>query len=104
MKIKPTVFVLLAITVCGLLVLPITAGAHAARVLILQDDGDGVRRIKPDEVREQLKQKKAVLVDVRSEASYKAGHIKGALNIPYNQIADRVKELPADKMVITYCS
>jgi rhodanese-related sulfurtransferase len=61
-------------------------------------------RIKPAEVRELLKQNKAVLVDVRSVDSYKAEHIKGAMNIPYGEVADRAKELPADKMIITYCS
>lgn len=74
------------------------------RSLPLQSSSDGARRIKPDEVRDLLKQGKAVLIDVRPEASYKAGHIKGAANIPYADIRDRAKELPRDKMVITYCS
>ena len=65
---------------------------------------DDAARIKPEEVRELLKKGKAVLVDVRGEASYKAGHIKGALNIPFSGIRERAKELPRDKMIITYCS
>jgi rhodanese-related sulfurtransferase len=55
-------------------------------------------------VRELLKQNKAVLVDVRGVDTYKAGHIKGALNIPYGEIEERAKELPRDKKIITYCS
>lgn len=65
---------------------------------------DEARRIKPDEARELLKANKAVLVDVRGAATYKAAHIKGALNIPFNEIVDRAGELPRDKLIITYCS
>jgi predicted sulfurtransferase len=67
-------------------------------------NSDEAARIKPEEARELLKKNKAVLVDVRNEASYKAGHIKGALNIPFNEIRERARELPRDKMIITYCS
>ena len=70
----------------------------------VQESSDGARRIKPEEVRELLEKHKAVLVDVRGEGSYKAGHVKGALNIPFSEIRTRAKELPPDKMIITYCS
>lgn len=69
-----------------------------------QANSDGAARIKPEEVRELLKKDKAVLVDVRPEASYKAGHIKGALNIPYSEMRERARELPRNKMITTYCS
>jgi predicted sulfurtransferase len=72
--------------------------------LPVQANSDGVRRITPDEVRELLKKGKAVIVDVRGEASYKAGHVKGALLIPAGEIGERAKELPKDKMILTYCS
>jgi predicted sulfurtransferase len=65
---------------------------------------DDARRIKPDEARDLLKEGKAVLVDVRGESAYKAGHIKSAINIPASEMRDRAKELPRDKMIITYCS
>jgi Rhodanese-like domain len=83
------------------------SGAHRVAASIAsraQASAEEAPRIKPEEVRELLKKGKAVLVDVRGEASYKAGHIKGALNIPYADIRDRAKELPRDKMIVTYCS
>jgi rhodanese-related sulfurtransferase len=43
-------------------------------------------------------------LDVRSESEYDNGHIKGAVNIPYNKIEDRLAELPADTPIIVYCS
>ena len=71
---------------------------------VAQAGSDGVRRISPDEVRELLRKGKAVLVDVRGEDSYKAGHIKGALLIPLANIGERAGELPKDKTIVTYCS
>ena len=69
-----------------------------------QASGDGVRRVTPGEVRELLKQGKAVLVDVRGTPVYKVGHVKGALDIAVGDIAQRVNELPKNKMILTYCS
>jgi hypothetical protein len=65
---------------------------------------DGVRRITVEELRLALEKGTAIVVDVRGEDSYKAGHIKGALWIPSNEIAGRTKELPKNKLIVTYCS
>lgn len=70
----------------------------------MQTPGDGVRRITPAEAREALDKGKAIIIDVRGEASYDAGHVKGALSISVNDIGARASELPRDKMIITYCS
>ena len=69
-----------------------------------QTEDDGVRRITPAEAREAVERGRAVIVDVRGEDSYKAGHIKGARWIPLNDLGARAGELPRDKMIITYCS
>lgn len=65
---------------------------------------DGVRRITPAEAREAVEKGKAVIVDVRGEESYNAGHVKGARLISLNDISAHISELPRDKMIITYCS
>ena len=80
----------------------VSTGATASASLL--QSGDGARRITPDEVRELLKNNKAVVIDVRGESAYKTGHIKGALWIPVNEIANRAKDLPRDKTIVTYCS
>ncbi|HKC66106.1 MAG TPA: rhodanese-like domain-containing protein [Pyrinomonadaceae bacterium] len=69
-----------------------------------QTQDDGVRRITPADAREAFDSGKAIIIDVRDEASFKAGHVKGARWIPVNEIESRIKELPRDKMIITYCS
>lgn len=63
---------------------------------------DGVPRISVAEAHDAFEKGKAIIVDVRSESSYRIGHIQGALWMP--DAAARTKELPRDKMIIFYCS
>ena len=65
---------------------------------------DGARRITTNELKDLMDKGQAFVVDVRTEASYKAGRIKGAVLIPHKEVAARVKELPRDKTIVTYCS
>ena len=65
---------------------------------------DGVRRITVDELRAALGKGEAVVLDVRPQSQYKAGHIQGTLWIPDNEINDRFSEVPRDRLIATYCS
>ena len=65
---------------------------------------DGVRRIKPVELKDLLSKQQAIVVDVRTEGSYQMGHIPGAKLIPNTQILTRLSELPRNKLIVTYCS
>ena len=60
--------------------------------------------ISPSEVYEKMSQE-AILVDVRTQAEFDAGHIQGALHIPLDQLVDRINELEdyQDTGVILYC-
>ena len=66
--------------------------------------GDGVERITTAELRDALEKGTAIVIDVRSPESYKAGHIRGAINIPEPEITRRKDELPRDKKIVFYCS
>ncbi|MBU6390739.1 MAG: FAD-dependent oxidoreductase [Planctomycetes bacterium] len=44
-----------------------------------------------------------ILLDVRTEIEYKAGHIKGCQHIPLDKLASRANELDRSKEIITYC-
>ena len=46
----------------------------------------------------------AIALDVRFASDYKLAHIKGAVNIPLNELENRLKELPTNKRIVTYCS
>ena len=45
-----------------------------------------------------------VVVDVRSESQWKAGHVRGAIHIPFQDVFSRSVELPQDKLIVLYCS
>lgn len=44
------------------------------------------------------------LVDVRTPEEFASGHIPGAVNIPLNALAARLKDVPADQPVIVVCA
>ena len=100
-----------AATLLALMALAVGAAGQQANgpapvspVVQNQVPGDGARRITPAEVRTALDKGEAIIVDVRGEGSYEAGHVKGARLIPYSDLVARIDELPRDKMIITYCS
>ena len=47
----------------------------------------------------------ARVIDVRSAGEFSGGHIEGAINIPYDTIADAIKQHETDhaKAIIVYC-
>lgn len=48
-------------------------------------------------------EKGAVLLDVRTEQEFQAGHLDGAINIPVQVLEQRWSELPKDKEIVVYC-
>ena len=65
---------------------------------------DGARRVTIEEMEALVKEGKAVVIDVRSQDAYNAGHIPGSKLIPSGEILNHINELPKDKLIITYCS
>ncbi len=44
-----------------------------------------------------------VVIDVRPEAEYAAGHLPFARSIPLAELKKRIAELPRDKAIVAYC-
>jgi rhodanese-related sulfurtransferase len=59
--------------------------------------------ISAAELRKRLHHNEVVLLDVRPGVEYNAAHIPGAISIPYNELAGRMAELPAGKLIVAYC-
>ncbi len=76
----------------------------AIPVFAQQDDLTTAPRISMQDFKELKKAGRVAIVDVRSFDSYKNGHIPGAVSIPSGDLQQRWKDLPQDKMVVTYCS
>ncbi len=48
-------------------------------------------------------EKAPFVLDVRAPEEFVTGHVPGAVNIPYDQVAARLAEVPKDKDVVLYC-
>lgn len=46
----------------------------------------------------------AMILDVRTPAEYKQGHIKGSTNISVDQLSKNITRLKKDKPIITCCA
>lgn len=66
-------------------------------------DRSGIEEIDRDELVRRRDDGDVIVIDVRPDAEYLAGHIDGARSIPHDQLADRLSELPRGVEVVAYC-
>jgi ArsR family transcriptional regulator len=64
------------------------------------DDKEAVSRV---ELSRLIKESAVIVVDVRSNEEFAAGHLPGALNIPIAELERRLSELPKRKEIVAYC-
>ncbi len=76
---------------------PVNMAGFVAENILL----DRLRVFYWDEVK-QLPET-AFLLDVRTNAEFEAGHIPNAVNIPVDEIRDRMQEIPTNRPVYIYC-
>ena len=71
--------------------------------LILLQQQRSIKSINFEQVQHILRKRSAVLLDVRSELEFQNGHIKGAINIPLQDLSERYAELVPSVDVIVTC-
>jgi phage shock protein E len=63
--------------------------------------------IAPDQLAQRMEKKDAdlLVIDVRTPEEFAAGHLPGALNIPHDQLPNRLAEIAGAKSkdVVVYC-
>jgi rhodanese-related sulfurtransferase len=81
------------------------AGSHVAGLSHLAQAYLGDRSELEAVTRTELTQRldEVVVVDVRPQAEYEAGHIPGAQSIPVAELRRRLRTLPKDVEVVAYC-
>jgi rhodanese-related sulfurtransferase len=47
---------------------------------------------------------KPPVFDARSRAAYDQEHVPGAISLPLSELAERLDEVPRDRLAIFYCS
>jgi rhodanese-related sulfurtransferase len=65
--------------------------------------GAEVEAISREELVKRLRGNEVVLVDVRPAEEFDAGHIRGAVSIPLDELDERLAELPAESEIVAYC-
>jgi rhodanese-related sulfurtransferase len=80
---------------------------HVAEVSVLADEylgeRDGVEQITATELERRLARGEVVLLDVRPEVEYRAGHIVGARSAPLGALPSLASELPRRQEIVAYC-
>lgn len=83
------------------------ASEHVAELDRLAATYLGDRSVLDTLTQEELSERMAagdvVVVDVRPEPEFRAGHIAGAVSIPVKELAARLKDLPGGQTVVAYC-
>src|SRR5436189_2668774 len=78
---------------------------HVAEVSVLADEylgeRDGVEQVSAAELEERLARGDVVVLDVRPELEYRAGHIAGARSIPLAELDSA--RLPRRREIVAYC-
>ena len=80
---------------------------HVAEVNQLADEylgeRDGVEHVSATELQERLARGDVVVLDVRPEPEFKAGHIPGAQSVPVDALASLAPKLPRRREIVAYC-
>lgn len=64
---------------------------------------DGVDVIDRSELARRLRGGGVLVLDVRPDAEYSAGHIAGARSVPVGELRRHLRALPKDSDVVAYC-
>jgi rhodanese-related sulfurtransferase/DNA-binding transcriptional ArsR family regulator len=83
------------------------AARHVAEVTVLSGEylgeRDGIELLSASDLNERLEEGKVVVLDVRPEAEYRAGHIRGAASAPLERLESIIPTLPKRREIVAYC-
>ncbi|WP_024787049.1 MULTISPECIES: rhodanese-like domain-containing protein [unclassified Lebetimonas] len=60
-------------------------------------------RISLEEFKKEFNEENAVLIDIRMPFEKKVWNLPFAIDIPANELENRLNELPKDKLIVTAC-
>ncbi|MBD2784077.1 metalloregulator ArsR/SmtB family transcription factor [Xenorhabdus sp. DI] len=69
----------------------------------LIDDSSNQEAISWEELLERIKAKSMTLLDVRPKEEFEQGHLPNAINIPVDELENRLDELASNQELIAYC-
>lgn len=66
-------------------------------------DRKSLAAISTEELVQRLKERSVIVLDVRPQDEYRAGHIAGARSIPVSELQARLREVPKGREIVAYC-
>lgn len=66
-------------------------------------DRGSLEAVSVEELLVRMREEGVLVLDVRPEEEYRAGHIPGARSVPLERLEAYLEELPRDREVIAYC-
>jgi rhodanese-related sulfurtransferase/predicted transcriptional regulator len=66
-------------------------------------DRSKLSTVSREELAQRLRDGDVVVLDVRPEPEYKAGHVAGAISLPVGELTRRLRDVPKDRRVVAYC-
>jgi rhodanese-related sulfurtransferase len=66
-------------------------------------DRDSLEAVDAEELLARLQDERVVILDVRPEEEYRAGHIPSARSVPVERLEAYLEEIPKDREIVAYC-
>ena len=100
--------ILLLFTSCGDKSVGIIGGADGPTSIIISEKGEEImyEQISMDEAKKIMESEEDyIILDVREQEEFDAGHIPGAILIPYTEIEVKAEKVLTDKgeLILVYC-
>lgn len=62
----------------------------------------GCTKVEEPNINKLMEENEYVIIDVRTDAEYQEAHVIGAINIPVDEIDEKI-EISKDKLIFVYC-
>lgn len=83
------------------------AAGHVAGIERLADaylgPADDIETMTREELVRRLARREVVVLDVRPEPEFEAGHVNGARSVPPDELDARLQTVPSDVEIVAYC-
>ncbi|HLR33177.1 MAG TPA: metalloregulator ArsR/SmtB family transcription factor [Fodinibius sp.] len=78
--------------------------AEIERVLQqFRESRQSLETLSSEELAEKMTRGDITVIDVRPQHEFEGGHISGAVNIPVDQLSEKLGRLPEDQEIVAYC-
>lgn len=96
-----TLTLVMGLSISAFAMTPAEAAYEAAKTYF--STADGKNMLSLEKVLAAAEAGDSLILDIRSAADYEAGHIKGAVNVPFVEVVNVLDQLPRNQRIIVIC-